>query len=131
MHRRRALHAPGGTVQYPCVGVGQCRLRVGVLSNSEGRIAELLDSVGFAGVFHAVIDSGRFGIAKPDPRIFAHALERLDARTPRVATHVGDSYAADVVGARNAGWQAIWFGPSGTVSDAAGTRAAIDVLLAA
>lgn len=106
-------------------------VRVGVVSNSEGRIAELLDEVGFAGVFHAVVDSGRFGIAKPDPRIFAHALAQLEVPAPRVAIHVGDSWAADIVGARAAGWQTVWFGPAVDVHDAAEARVAIDALLRA
>ncbi len=105
-------------------------VRVGVVSNSEGRIAALLDAVGFAGVFHAVIDSGQLGIAKPDPRIFAHALAYLDVPAPRIAIHVGDSWAADVVGARAAGWEALWYGAGADVRDAAETRAAIDALLA-
>jgi putative hydrolase of the HAD superfamily len=82
---------------------------VGVVSNSEGRIAELFDEIGWGGSFACVADSGRLGIEKPDPRIFAWALDRLGVPAGR-AVHVGDSYAADVAGARAAGMRAIWFG---------------------
>jgi len=82
---------------------------VGVLSNSEGRLAELLEEVGIAQPFRAIIDSGRIGIEKPDPRIFEHTLAQLGARGPGI--HIGDSWAADIVGARGAGWRAIWYGP--------------------
>jgi len=80
---------------------------VGVLSNSEGRIAELLAEVGIADPIRAVIDSGRVGIEKPDPRIFAHARDALGGGD---AIHIGDSWPADIAGARAAGWRAIWFG---------------------
>ena len=81
---------------------------VAVLSNSEGRLAELLAEIGLADAFAAVIDSGRIGIEKPDRRIFDHALEVLGASRPGI--HIGDSWPADIAGALGAGWRAIWFG---------------------
>jgi HAD superfamily hydrolase (TIGR01549 family) len=82
-------------------------IAVAVLSNSEGRLAELLEEIGLAAPFLAIIDSGRIGIEKPDRRIFEHAL----ARTGRAAgIHIGDSWTADVEGALGAGWRAVWYG---------------------
>jgi HAD superfamily hydrolase (TIGR01509 family) len=83
---------------------------VGVLSNSEGRLAELFEEIGIAKYFAAIVDSGRVGMEKPDRRIFEHTLEVLGVPGAR-AIHIGDSWAADIVGARGAGWRAIWFGP--------------------
>lgn len=83
-------------------------VRIAALSNSEGHLAELLAEIGLAPLFDAIIDSGRVGVAKPDPRIFAHALEVLAVK-PDVIVHVGDSWAADVEGALAAGWNAIWY----------------------
>ncbi len=82
-------------------------VKVAVLSNSEGRLAELFAEIGIADAFVAVIDSGRVGIEKPDPRIFTHALDAVGGGAP--AVHIGDSWAADVEGALAAGWGAIWF----------------------
>ena len=48
------------------------------------------------------------GISKPDPGIFAIALERLDCEPSR-AVMIGDAWRADVAGARAAGIRAIWF----------------------
>ncbi len=80
---------------------------VAVLSNSEGKLAELLEEIGLADPFVAIVDSGRVGIEKPDRRIFEHAL----ARTGRVTgIHIGDSWTADVEGALGAGWRAVWYG---------------------
>jgi putative hydrolase of the HAD superfamily len=85
-------------------------VRTAVVSNSEGRLAELLAEVGIADGFEAIIDSGRIGIEKPDPRIFAHAIAALGLPPGTTGVHVGDSWAADVAGALAAGWRAIWYG---------------------
>ena len=47
------------------------------------------------------------GFAKPDPRIFAHTADHLRLE-PKQILHVGDHPHADVVGARTAGFQAVW-----------------------
>ena len=81
---------------------------VAVLSNSEGRLRELLIEIGIADPFAAIIDSGRLPFAKPDPRIFAHTLAELG--TPNaVPVHIGDSWTADIEPALAAGWHAIWY----------------------
>jgi putative hydrolase of the HAD superfamily len=109
-------------------------VRLAVLSNSEGRLAELLRELGLAAPFAAIVDSGVVGVAKPDLRIFAHTLAALGAPAGAVAIHVGDSWAADVVGARGVGWRAVWFGEGArpvadpliaSAGDAAATRAAL------
>lgn len=87
-------------------------VRVAVLSNSEGGLADLLAEIGIADAFAAVIDSGRIGIEKPDRRIFDHALAVLGATRPGI--HIGDSWPADIAGALGAGWRAIWFGRRAT-----------------
>lgn len=86
-------------------------VKVGVISNSEGKLAELFREIGIADAFATVVDSGAVGIDKPDRRIFDLALERLDAAPGSRAIHIGDSWAADVEGALGAGWQPVWFGP--------------------
>jgi FMN phosphatase YigB (HAD superfamily) len=97
---------------------------VGVLSNSEGRLAELFEEIGIARAFAAIVDSGRVGIEKPDPRIFTHTLQVLGAPGPGI--HIGDSWAADIVGARGVGWRAIWFGPKTHAVDDPGVAVARD-----
>lgn len=106
---------------------------VAVVSNSEGRLAELLTEIGMAARFVAIADSGRLGVDKPDRRIFDWAAARLAVPTTALI-HVGDSWAADIVGARGVGARAIWFRPTAagpddpaiaTAVDAAGVRAAL------
>ena len=81
-------------------------VRIGMVSNSEGRIAELLAQVGLAESFEVIVDSGSEGVSKPDPEIFRRALARMGARAER-AIYVGDVPAVDVDGARAAGMGAI------------------------
>jgi putative hydrolase of the HAD superfamily len=86
------------------------RVPLAIVSNSEGRLAELAADLGWLDLFGEVADSGRLGIEKPDPRIFAWTAERI-AVSPEAIVHVGDAWAADVEGALAAGMWAVWFGP--------------------
>ncbi|APR82379.1 Hypothetical protein A7982_07728 [Minicystis rosea] len=82
--------------------------KVGVVSNSEGKLAELAHEIGWGNEFLFVADSGKLGMEKPEPGIFLWAVERLGVPAAQVV-HIGDSWAADVEGARRAGLRAIWF----------------------
>ncbi len=84
--------------------------RVGIVSNSEGRLAELVQEMGKADLFLDITDSGRLGIEKPNPAIFEHAARQLGVRISAI-THVGDAWEADVRGALRAGCRAIYFSP--------------------
>jgi FMN phosphatase YigB (HAD superfamily) len=62
--------------------------------------------------FGVLTFSNEFGWLKPDPRIFHHTLDRLDALPDR-ALHVGDMEGLDVEGARAAGLYAARYLPEG------------------
>jgi putative hydrolase of the HAD superfamily len=93
-------------------------LRLAVVSNSDGTVARILETLDLARRVDVVVDSAVVGFEKPDPRIFRHAAERLGVE-PREAVHVGDLYSVDVLGARAAGAAAILLDPAGawTVAD--------------
>jgi len=76
---------------------------------------EKLEGAKLAGYFDEVIISGEVGIGKPEPRIFALALDKLDV-SPKMVVMVGDSLARDVLGAQQAGLRGIWINRSGTDS---------------
>ncbi|CAN5505735.1 HAD family hydrolase [soil metagenome] len=59
-----------------------------------------------------LVVSEEAGVSKPDPAIFQVALDRLGCAAPE-AVMVGDSWPADILGARAAGIPAIWFNPAG------------------
>jgi len=85
-------------------------LRLVVVSNADGTVERGLMRAGLHALLDQIVDSHLVGFEKPDPRIFAHALERSGARV-ETTLHVGDLYAADVVGARAAGVHALLLDP--------------------
>jgi len=86
--------------------------KLGVVSNSDGRIQAFVEAAGLAPYFDAIVDSGVVKIEKPDPRIFELALERLGVK-PYRAVHVGDYYHIDIVGAERAGMTGVLLDPLG------------------
>lgn len=80
--------------------------RLGVVSNWNARLPELLRDLGIDRPFELVLASAAFGRSKPDPAIFREALRRMSAR-PGEALHVGDHPLNDVTGARRAGIRAL------------------------
>ncbi|TFZ00422.1 HAD family hydrolase [Ramlibacter henchirensis] len=66
-----------------------------------------LERVGLAAYFRAAVSAREFGVGKPDPRIFHAAAGAVDV-VPEQVLHVGDDATLDVVGALNAGMQAVW-----------------------
>lgn len=83
-----ALHAAG--------------MRLAVISNWLWGAPELLHALELARHFEALVISARVGFNKPHAAIFEHALRVMDVAAGD-AVHVGDSYQADVVGARAVG----------------------------
>jgi putative hydrolase of the HAD superfamily len=85
-------------------------IRLGVVSNSEGKIAELLERVGLASRFEVIVDSTIEGVSKPDPEIFRRALSRMGVAAAE-AIYAGDVPSVDVTGARAAGLWAVLVDP--------------------
>jgi putative hydrolase of the HAD superfamily len=87
-------------------------LVLGVVSNFEPWLLDILELEGVRDRFATIAVSGVLGVAKPDPAIFAAAL--TDAGVEAADTiHVGDSPAADVDGARAAGITPVWLATPG------------------
>ena len=87
-----------------------------VVSNSDGRIESAFAHAGLTEYFEFFIDSFNVGIEKPDPGIFLLAAERALV-APEEAAYVGDLYAVDVLGAREAGLLPILYNPFDTKRD--------------
>jgi HAD superfamily hydrolase (TIGR01549 family) len=112
-HRRRNLwEAVPGDVVPALVRLRGGGRRLAVVSNSDGTVRRVLERLGLARHFTAILDSAEEGIEKPDPRLFRLALERTGG-SPEEAVHVGDLYHVDVVGARGAGVRAVLLDPAG------------------
>ena len=82
--------------------------KLAVISNNFGNTRGWCDEYGLTPLLEAIIDSTVLGIAKPDARIFEAALSELGVAAAH-AIYVGDSYAADMVGGKNAGLWTAWF----------------------
>jgi putative hydrolase of the HAD superfamily len=76
--------------------------RLAVVSNWDSRLPRLLEGLGLAPFFDAIVVSCFEGIEKPEPELFRRALARLGAQ-PHETLHVGDLAELDVEGARAAG----------------------------
>jgi putative hydrolase of the HAD superfamily len=81
-------------------------VRLGIVSNSEGALMELLDRVALSEHFETVVDSGLESVRKPDPAIFRLALTRMGVG-PEGVLYAGDIPEVDVLGARAAGLDAV------------------------
>jgi putative hydrolase of the HAD superfamily len=81
-------------------------LRLAVISNWAWTAPELLHALELMPVFEALIISDRVGYQKPHRGIFEHALDVMRVPASR-AVHVGDSWRADIQGARSAGIAAV------------------------
>ncbi len=81
-------------------------LRLGVVSNWDPRLPEVLDRLGLAPFFDALVYSSAVGAEKPDRRIFEAALRGLGVPSCE-ALHVGDGRLEDVEGAQAVGMQAL------------------------
>lgn len=62
--------------------------------------------------FDPIVISGEVGVAKPDPRIFRHALELVKV-LPSEALYVGDSPTYDIAGAKGVGMWMAWVNRNG------------------
>jgi putative hydrolase of the HAD superfamily len=90
----------------------QQNFRLGVISNSDGKIAEVLSRCGIADLFETITDSGNVGKEKPHPEIFNSALRSLGV-SPETSTYIGDVYCVDYLGATRSGMSAILFDVAG------------------
>ena len=58
--------------------------------------------------FKTIVNGESFGVKKPNPKIFYHALEKADANIEN-SIMIGDGYEADILGALNIGMDVIFF----------------------
>jgi putative hydrolase of the HAD superfamily len=96
-------------------------LALGIVSNFEAWLEDLLGSLGVRERFAVRVISGREGIEKPDPRIFTLALERLgiDAHD---AAYVGDNPEFDIAPAHALGMTPVLIDRRGRFPEADGLR---------
>ena len=89
--------------------------KLAIVSNWSVPLDPLIERLGIAEYFDAIValHDVRVRSKKPDPHIFNYALAAVNVSAEEVV-HVGDTYEADIVGARNVGIRPIFIDRDGT-----------------
>lgn len=83
-------------------------LSIGIISNWDGNLKEVLKDLDLLHYFDFIVDSGIVGVEKPDTKIFDYFLEISGFDSTEVL-FVGDTYYSDIVGANAVGIEAILY----------------------
>jgi putative hydrolase of the HAD superfamily len=97
--------------------------RLGLISNFERWLEEMLVELEVGHVFDVAVISGIEGVEKPDASIYERALEKAGVPAGR-AVHVGDSPGLDVAPARSVGMTTVLLDRLGRYEDHDGHRIA-------
>ncbi len=103
-------------------------LQLGVVSNACGNAEQLCNDLGFMPYLSLVVDSRRVGLSKPNPAIYAYAMERIGLPASAIMM-VGDSFERDIRPARSLGMQTAWL--EGATDQSCPDRSCVDVSLRA
>ena len=121
VHRVVAAHLGGDPLRVvpgvpDVLGALRARgLRLGVISNWDDTLEEILTKKGLRDHFETIVVSTAIGAAKPSREIYEYALERARVSASE-AWHVGDDPNADAAGAARAGLTAVLLDPLGMYS---------------
>ncbi|MCH6163527.1 HAD family hydrolase [Streptomyces marispadix] len=112
LHTRTGTHwtHPEGTLHsdvLPCLRELHGRVRIGVVANQEAAVVDALRRDGAEPYVDVWAVSGIVGVEKPDPELFAWALQEAGT-TARHAVHVGNRLDTDVRPARALGLGTVW-----------------------
>lgn len=102
---RNSLSPRPGTVET-ISALREKGYRVGLISNTLEEVPLLWDETPFAPLFEVVVLSSEVGMAKPDPRIYALAAERLGVES-QDCLYIGDGSDRELSGAERAGMTAV------------------------
>lgn len=105
-HIRHHEDAPAVLARLRTLGI-----RLGLLSNTHWPAdfhERLLTRDGIAPLLDARLYTSEMSRVKPDPSVFAAALDALGIVDPATAVFVGDRLYDDVFGARSAGMRTVW-----------------------
>jgi putative hydrolase of the HAD superfamily len=106
-------HFPDTCVPFPrmhqtLTSLAEKGYKLGLITNgSVASQAPKIDGLGIRRYFGSILISEAEGIRKPEPKIFARALSKLEV-CPEKAVFIGDNPEADIVGAQSAKMKAIW-----------------------
>ena len=85
------------------MGKGMALITNGLSNIQRGKV----NRFGLEPFFDCIIIEEEFGVGKPDPRVFQHALDQL-AVQPWETMMVGDNLETDIAGAQSLGIYGVW-----------------------
>ncbi|HDR73648.1 MAG TPA: HAD family hydrolase [Methanoculleus sp.] len=90
---------------------------MGIVSNGQRVFSEQeLRYLGLYDYFDTVVFSSDHGYQKPDPRLFAHALDAMRV-APEAVLFVGDSFENDILAPRTLGMRSMFIHDAWTIPD--------------
>lgn len=95
--------------------------------STAGQVRAALARGGLDGYFEGIWTALELGVAKPDPAYYSAVL-REAGHAPGEVVMVGDSFATDVLGAKQAGMRAVWYNAAGQPVPPGGDGAADAVI---
>jgi putative hydrolase of the HAD superfamily len=101
--------------------------RLAIASNFDRRLRPIVQADSVLRRCEQCFISSEVGFSKPDRRFFEFAAAQLHV-APGDILLVGDDWTNDILGARAAGWQAIWLDRKGTGGSETGIRSLADLL---
>ena len=96
--------------------INDCRIYIitnGATVNAKGRI----ESTGLNQFIDGLFVSEDMGVSKPAPEYFDIVLKKID-EPKETCIVIGDSLSSDMLGAKNAGLDSVWFMPTGDIEQA-------------
>jgi putative hydrolase of the HAD superfamily len=109
-------------------GLAAAGLKLAVIANWDVSLPDVLARLRLADRFEVIVTAAAIGAAKPDPKPFQVALERLGVEAAE-CVHVGDDPVTDVAGARAAGLSAVLLDRSGRAPDSVADLSELDARL--
>ncbi|OOE98056.1 pyrimidine 5'-nucleotidase [Salinivibrio sp. IB643] len=92
---------------------------IGIITNGFTALQDIrLERTGLKSAISTLVISEQVGIAKPDPRIFEHAFEKMGNPPKDKILMVGDNPHSDVLGGMRAGIDTCWLNSDNTPSPA-------------
>lgn len=82
------------------------KIPMAIVSNFDSRLHAILQQLDIHEFFRKIFISSEVGFAKPDPRIFLHAIENMGVSNPSHVAYLGDDDRLDISPSASLGMQA-------------------------
>jgi putative hydrolase of the HAD superfamily len=101
------------------------RIKLALVTNGAAQVQRAkIDRFGLAPLFDAIVVEGEFGLGKPEPAVYAHALAALGV-SAAAAWMVGDNLEWDVLAPQRLGMRGIWIASKPSIDRDAGRADAV------